>query len=413
MPYDKAAYCAVSVIMVVYLLYSFITSLTTGYYNDFTYTELLINLEGGFVRRGLIGQLILYIVQATGWNPFTIIEVFCISIYVSVLTFFLVAFSRRNLNWWILLSPFAFGLCKSIIRKDFLCYAILICTIYQLRRAEIKPIRMIGVTLLSILGLFVHEAYFFWGIPVTLFIIWKSTGSKALTTASTLSLLATFILLSINNGDNETADMIFRSWLPYVNNADFTRTPDNAIGAIGWETMSTFKFHLRENFCNGFLGWSGLYYRPLFALLSYYLIMNCLYILRRNKGSFDEDDRTIFSTIYIFALVCLLPMFILLSCDYGRLYQCALITSLATFSVLPRERIRALIPAVCYDSVSRFNRFLNRIAPPTKGTIIVLLLFIAPSPFSFLPVAAMEKSVSFVDFYLLPRDLIYFVYNLF
>ena len=84
--------------------------------NGYGYTEMLIDYGGGFVRRGMLGDLIHRLAAAAGVSPLNIIRPLCMAAFVAVAAFFFSRFRRLGLNWWLLASPLLFGSLTEIIR---------------------------------------------------------------------------------------------------------------------------------------------------------------------------------------------------------------------------------------------------------------------------------------------------------
>ncbi len=97
------------------------------------FTEFLINFEGGFVRRGLLGEILLWITTHTGIHPHIIITAICLLSFGFVLSFFLCAFKKRGYCWWIVFSPLLCGFLVYFIRKDYLLYCVLIGMLWLMR----------------------------------------------------------------------------------------------------------------------------------------------------------------------------------------------------------------------------------------------------------------------------------------
>lgn len=100
---------------------------------------------------------------------------------------------------------------------------------------------------------------------------------------------------------------------------------------------------------------------------------------------------------------CLAPMFMLLSCDYDRLYQSLFVTSYALFLILPTSDIIKLFPKWYLTFVSRLNTGLNHLVVPTKGLMILMLLFFAVNLYGFSPTGAIRMSVVYTDYYWIAR----------
>jgi len=366
-------------------------------YNGYGFTELLINFEGGFVRRGLIGQLLYYLCMTGGANPFIIIEALCWTVYAFVISFYLHKFHENRLNWWILFSPFMFGYAGNIIRKDYLCYAIAIAVLYVLS----KDSRMVAGTVISVVlmvfGLFVHEAFLFFGCPIAFLIMLSGREkNKWLAFGGILIVVATFFVLACFKGDKDVAFAIFKSWNSILTNGELQFSEINSIGAIGWGTIDTLKAHLGLNFHCPDFGWTGIFFRPFMMLVSYYFVMNFSAVFCSGNSDAAVCRRAL-SRLYLYSMICLIPLFTVLSCDYARVYQYAFMMTYAAYLLLPAGLLDNIFPKRYCEAVDRLNGFMNRAVVPSKGLMLVLLLFLAPASVSFSIVSAVQHSVVYVN----------------
>lgn len=126
-------------------------------------TEWLINYQGGFVRRGLPGQLIFYVSDFLG------IQANFIAIFISLLAYiflviFLIVKTRHKFSALLILSPIVMGAPAYqdfIIRKDVLSIIFfLVCSKILLSKKK-KILKYVGLNLVAIIALLSHEAFFF------------------------------------------------------------------------------------------------------------------------------------------------------------------------------------------------------------------------------------------------------------
>ena len=357
-------------------------------------SEFLVNFSGGFVRRGLLGEILYDITQSTGISPFPLILGISIICLAFVVTFFLKAFVKRDMNWWIVLSPMFCGFLWYFVRKDFMQYALLIGVLLMLRRWRGNPWNILAVCLLSIFGLLLHEAYLFWAIPLTVLAIYAVSRSITASTVSAVAFLGCFGVLSLFKGDASNVTAIMASWNSLGVGLE---TCGTSIRALGWETVNTFFFHLRANFhaegATGAEGWLGVVIQPIFFMVTYYFISNFSWVFRKKSTDFNEDDRTNLSAVYLLCALTMLPMFTVLSFDYSRLYQYLFVSAYAAVLILPRDVCSALLPRRCRTAVSRLNTSIWRYLTPTKGIMVILLLLLSASPCRFNMLYAFGNSV--------------------
>lgn len=348
-------------------------------FNGFGYTEMLINYEGGFVRRGLFGQLLWEVCAATGLSPFSIVITVCTASFMAVAAFFVRRFRREGFSTWFLLSPLCYSCVEFIIRKDYLCYLLVLAIFGLLGGKSRTAPRFALVTALSLLGLFLHEAFLFFGVPLAALFMLSDKRLRRTGVAFVLLTLAAFCTLCLYKGSGQTAYAIIESWntlLPARQHLVFME--DNSIGALTWDTLETMKFHLRTNF-HGYdsFRYLGLFLQPAFALCAYYFAINFPFVVNCRNTSDTAGRQTRLSLLLICSAVCLLPMFTVLSCDYPRLYQYTLVAAFGAFLLLPAERIDAMFPRKLHTAVRNFNRRMNAAVVPTRGLLTGLLFVLA------------------------------------
>ena len=358
-------------------------------------SEFLVNFSGGFVRRGLLGECLYRLAEATGMSPYPVILTLSLAFLAFVVAFFLKAFRRRDMNWWIVLSPLFCGLVVFFIRKDFMQYTLLIGTLLLMRRWGGRWWNVLTVCLLGVLGIFLHEAYIFWGIPLTVAALYGYTRRPAVAVASSLLFAGCFALMCVYKGDASHVEAILDSWSRLL--GDGYEKRGLSIVALGWDAVHTFWVHFKLNFyVSSFeenVGWMGAVIQLLFFLGAYYFISNFSWTFRRPSTDFTLADRTSLSAIYLLCAVTLLPMFIILSCDYSRLYQYLFVTSYAAVLILPRSVCTAMLPGKYLALVGRVNAAVDRHMPPSRSRMTVLLLLLAVAPYSLNLYLAFEYSV--------------------
>ena len=214
---------------------------------SFQYSEFLINFSGGFVRRGLLGEILLTYTSLTNNNPKLLITIICIAAYLFVACFFLKKFKEKEYCWWVVLSPLMCGFTVDIIRKDYLLYAILICSLYLARDISSQTLlKRIAATAIVIIGILIHEAFIFWGAPI-LTLIFLSDRRHIKSNIVLIGLiLAVFIISCIFKGDIYIMNSIIDSWNTVLPDVKITYKPDS-IGALAWDTKNTMIMHIQRN----------------------------------------------------------------------------------------------------------------------------------------------------------------------
>ncbi|MDE5868735.1 MAG: hypothetical protein K2H18_00760 [Muribaculaceae bacterium] len=339
---------------------------------SFNMSEFLINYQGGFVRRGLFGEGLYQLYSFLGFPLRPAIMVFSLIIYFLVLGFFINRFRKERYCWWLILSPLFMGLQEFIIRKDYLLYAILIGILYLLRRESTG--RNILACAIMIVSIMIHEAFFLWSIPIYSLLLWSEKRGRVLNSILIFLPVLTFLLMSYFKGSVAIANAINDSWNAIVPGKPLLYDGDSSIGALGWEAMQTFKWHLSVNAGEG---GAGVVLVPLIVLGAYYLFTNYIYAFRKVKDEKRRKARLALSLVFSITFIFLIPMFTFLSCDVGRVLQYIVVVTISSFLIIPADRLISIFPSWYVKGIEKFNSFLISFLPPNKGVLILLLLFLS------------------------------------
>ncbi len=364
---------------IVFLVY---TDVIGGSLNSYQYSEFLINYQGGFVRRGLFGETLYQIYRL---SPFPIIEslgFFCFLMFGVVSVLFYYQFKKQNICWWLLLSPLFLNFTAYIVRKDYMLYAILIGIVFLLRPSSRDILNKSVACLLVIFSLFIHEAFIFWGFVLYAIILSTDKRHKLLNYSFIALPIVAVGVISFFKGSTEVAQAIISSWNAIIPAHPLVHIHDNSIGAIGWDTFHAFMFHLKHNVSPSLSG-GGIILIPLLLSAAYYLFTNYMVYFSRGTAEERNAKRMEISLLYPVFCLTLIPMLTVLSCDTGRIFQYATITTFSAFLILPQQRVCGMFPGWYKTIIGRFNNWLDRRFPPTKTSLIFILLILAVNPYHF------------------------------
>lgn len=327
-------------------------------YASFSMGDLMINYEGGFVRRGLMGQLLL---ELYNWHPFPLREMVIALVLISVVSFILLIVRLYISERWSLVSlsaiPFlGFAIAYYyIFRRDFIILIAVYGIFYVLSRYWKKAtfVRWLCFQSLAVLCILSHEATFFFMIPIMMLVHWyrlKIGNEDILSAARSMLLLfmipfMAMVACVIFKGDADTVAAIWKSWEPCMNKyplpGDIT-DPSNGINALLWDTLNTFESHFKRNFTTAF--WPAFPFIPSFPflLLGYFIVyflvvkMNTVDLNWHPLSTFDE---TLMSNVLLLQFIFLLPMFTVLSCDVNRVTTYWIFSSLFAFHFFKDRRL--------------------------------------------------------------------------
>ena len=293
------------------------------YDNSWTIGEWLISYKGGFVRRGLPGQIIHIISENFTISPIHLvwfISVFSITSLVFIILYFGNDFFDTSLllSQIIILAPISENF---LVRKDsflVLLFGLCLFTLKKTFEGSLKKhYCIIIINIFSIIAILSHESFGIWGLPSIslILLIYERCKGKNLFKSflflffALLPTAITFLLCWNFKGDTEQALIIHKSWqslsniLPSKDLLDAPK-PEGAIAAIGWGTSQIFTSTLFKKF-NLLIFW-----HPGMWLLTIYFVMKLF--IGYQKDKFQEAKRA----VLCFQLLAFIPMFIFV--DIGR-----------------------------------------------------------------------------------------------
>lgn len=146
-------------IIYVYELIKYINSpLILNYEN----ADILINYYGGFIRRGFLGSIFLYL-EFTGINPILFARILIIISFFSICSIFIYYFKKYNIDLRALLFPFFLPyllLCNMLGFRDFILLNLLYFSLRLYNKVRI--IYTILGSIIIIIGILIHEMFIFY-----------------------------------------------------------------------------------------------------------------------------------------------------------------------------------------------------------------------------------------------------------
>ena len=354
------------------------------YDNSWTVGEWLISYAGGFVRRGLPGELINFISNQYLFPPILLVWVFStfalISLALLVLYFCNNLFDKSFLlSQLIILAPLSEDY---FVRKDsflVLLYGLSLLIMKNFYQKKInKLITILSVNTLSMIAIFSHESYGIWALPSLLivFCIFEKYNKKNIFKAllyATLCLIPSicaFVLCWIFKGTQDQSIIIHQSWqslgeiLPSVS-ALYQNEPTGAIAAIGWGTSQVFTSSLLSQF-NLFIFWHpGMWFLTIYIAIRLFL------------GKKKDLNQQLKRTIVCSQFIAFIPLFLFV--DIGRWIFMWLTSSALLFSFL--YQTFGFKKLLYFSSSLKGRKILPRIIPEFSSIKIynlVLLLFGIP-----------------------------------
>jgi hypothetical protein len=364
-------------------------------YGPFDISDWLINYESGFVRRGIIGQVLWEIEQFRLYDVRIAITIICFVTSVAVLSIVIRIFKDEGWSMLILPTGFVFGFTLFNLggRRDMLSL-LLTYTIFFLFKKYLsdqgkKGLWQILFYAVSILQIFIHEASFFYTFPVLILLyFYRFRNNHCSYGRSTLICLFYFMpifiamaIVCIFKGDYKMAFVIWNSW-GKVFNAFPSYSEIAAIGegvdALTWGTQETFVNHLKAAYIGSH---SPSYWRIPLVLINF--VVSYLLVLRINAvdmGLYRKKsiNHVLMSNIVMFQFIFMLPMFTVLSCDWGRTIPYWLLSSLFFYHIFKNEKTE-IFCSLTKVSQSIQNSVLSNKLLRSNYTYILLVL-LSPIP---------------------------------
>jgi len=388
-----SAFMAVYCVLLFYVGLREMQGNVLNFNRNFEISDFLINYQGGFVRRGLCGELIHVVCRWFEADPRCVVLPLVCVCYVLLVWLFVRKFRQRGLCWWLLpmsiiLSPLF------LIRKDcmMLLAFLLLLGIARKMRTGWAKVALLNAVLMLMLS--VHEAFAFFSLPVLALWLRRESGPGLRGWLPLLPSAVWFLVLSAFKGDAQVAQTIHDSWSPFVSAADWGEKPFGGIGAISWEAWDTFKFHIGRNFIEADgLGIRGFMVRPFVLVAVFYFLPNALWVLRGRNTRFSVRDRNNLSVVMLFQFLCLLPMFTVLSCDCGRVVRYWTLSSMAVVLWSRPADVAGMFPCWFRRFALRCAAFLRRLVRPTVPIAVFLILTLAVTPVYFSVLRALVNGV--------------------
>lgn len=369
-------------------------------YISYEISEWLINYEGGFVRRGIIGQLLFEIEQLQLYDVRIAIMMICIVSSITILCLTVRVFQKEGWSLLILPTGFAFGFTLFNLwgRKDFLSLVLTFLIFISFRSILIykrKNIKWWGVFyFISISQILIHEASFFYSFPILAIFLFQKYRKRQWTVCKSLGacficFMPIIIVMSavcLYKGNIYIAETIWSSWIMVFNNypSEFNSAIiGEGVGALSWDATKTFANH----FYSSYLGnYSPSYMRVpivIFNLLATYYIITRVNTINMGIIQKKQMDHVTMSNIALVQFVALLPMYTFLSCDWGRTIPYWVITSLYFYHIF--KEVNYEFPNFLTQTSRKINHYISNNTILSSPFTYIMMVFIVPIPRIFAP----------------------------
>ena len=361
-------------------------------YQSWEISEWLINYEGGFVRRGLTGQLLWSLQQ---WFPYDIrVALMGICIIASAVFLCLILRVFKKEGWSLLIIPTGFCLGFTLFnlwgRRDYISL-MLTFSLFLLYRHVLRHPRQwlawVAFYILSALQLLMHEASFFYTFPILmLYGFHHHRGqhlsiTKSLCT-SALQFLPVVLVMGaacIFKGNENVAQAIWDSWVPVVGRyqADVSKM-GWGVFALTWSPEMIFPSHFSTSLMGDASPAVWRIPLVLLNLLAGYYLVTRLNAVDMGLYRPKTMNHVMMSNVALIQFVAMLPMFTVLSCDWGRTIPYWVISSLMFYYVFRQEPTTFASPLTSMSS--RIQEKSSKSKVLSSPYTYILLVLLAPVP---------------------------------
>lgn len=367
---SKRFIIAWSVFYVTYLCLKFIKGFKEeAFANSGGFADFFINYSGGFVRRGLLGQVYLWLHQV-GVSPIWAAVTLALVAFLVIATYMITQFRKRDYSLclltvgWFLGDFGLYGLAS--MRRDYIimCFFLLIVWLWN-RMGTIKW--MISANVLACIGILCYEPFALFVTPFCILLTRLRLRNWCKSFVGWVLPVMTFLASCKYAGGKDVYHAIVAS------TADFLPSP-GIMEFLQIGSVDVMKFHVYSNFLQIHHGIPVVLisFMGLFAM--FYYSVNAIPVFTQNKR--DLENRRYILAFLSCAFIVLLPMFTCLSTDYSRtcIYVC--LSSYILFFHLNDEERAGLLPPFVYSWSDKLLAFSDKYLRPTRFKIVFIMLFI-------------------------------------
>lgn len=361
-------------------------------YQSWEISEWLINYEGGFVRRGLCGQVLWQLEQ---WFPYDIrVALMGICIIASAIFLYIILRLFKKEGWSILMLPTGFCLGFTLFnlwgRRDYISLMLAFSIFLVFRHVISHPKRWTGWIVfyaLSTLQILLHEASFFYTFPILMLHSYCHGRNSSLTAMKSawrcvlqfLPVLLVMAAACLFKGNENVAQAIWDSWVPIIGNyqAD-TAKMGWGVFALTWSPEMIFPSHFSTSLMGDVS--PAVWRIPLVILnlLAAYYLVTRLNAVNMGIYRLKPMNHALMSNVVLVQFVAMLPMFTVLSCDWGRTLPYCAISSMFFYHVFKNQSVH-FVPFLTRTS-DRIQAFISGNKVLSSPFTYILLVLLAPVP---------------------------------
>ena len=356
-------------------------------FESFQISDWMISYHDGFIRRGLAGSILFFIHN----NFINISPIYTVLLLdtVSFIVFLCIIINIFRIHKWSLATAlFPIASCMATLaeyRRDFmmlcLCYITYVYFFNFLKKKHIKYL-LLSIIMMSI-SILLYEPIFFVLIPIMIMQYWYSINYKYIkkiiyiSTIFLMPILCMF-LSCIYNGTIQQANSIWNSWLPIIRPFMDNEIKENAMAFdfLQYNIIEIFKYHITINFGTTLLEFTASIIVLIFVFLCVYYLCTNIPIIKEDKNIHLYNYNKQIGNILLFQLIIQIPLFSILSCDYGRNIPFGIFTTLFIYHLSNTHKITIyVIPMIerLNNSIDNMIKRMNILKYYPMYCIIMLL----------------------------------------
>lgn len=326
-------------------------------YTSWHISDWMINYQGGFVRRGLTGELLLQLYGVFHIPPREVIMIVAGAAFVALIWLLVRLFNKEGWSHMLLFAPCLLAMTVPMrgwfwTRRDNLAllmtWAIFLFFSRYIRKHDLRA--MAAMQLLSVMTLLIHEASFLFTFPLLFLLAYghfaqTSAGTSRPMAKAVLTLLpamAAMAAVCLAKGDAATVQAVWDSWMPAMQEfplGESHATTGMGVEALAWDTLPTFEFHFRRNWMKTSDAGIPLFPLRLLKFAAFYYLVTRIDTVDLKWNTLKPVDRIAMSNILLAQLCFLLPLFTVLSCDMDRIYGYWVFSTLMAYHYFKNDRM--------------------------------------------------------------------------
>ena len=340
--------------------------------SDYNFADFFINYSGGFVRRGLLGQIFLWCHQI-GISPIWTAATLALLAFLAIAIYMIRQFKKRSYNICLLTVGWflgAFGLYGiGFMRRDYLimCFFLLVVWLWR-RMAVVKWVLLANV--LVCLFILCYEPFALFAIPFCILLTRLRVENWYRSFACWILPMITFLVCCKYAGGKEVYDAIVAS------TSDFLSSP-GIMTFLQNGSADTMCFHMRVNFLQIQYGIPNCLLSFISLVIIVFYSVNAVPVFSQNKCDFI--NRRYILSFLISSFVFLSPMFTFLSTDYSRTCVYVCLSSYMLYFFLDDKERAMLLPSFVYSWADKLLKISDKHLRPTRFKIVFIMLFLGIS----------------------------------